>query len=113
MNPHELKLRRKTNSPLLGNYHPECDTVPENGPENARLYASLIGILRWLVELGQIDITCEISMMSSYDTMPREGHLDHVIYIFSYLKNHHHSTLLLDPTYPEKDLEKFEKQIGL
>ena len=48
-----LKLRRKTNSPLPGSYHPECDMTPECGPENARLYASLIGILRWLVELGR------------------------------------------------------------
>jgi len=78
---HGLKLRRNTNSPLPGNYHPERDATPEYNTDNARLYASLIGILRWLVELGRIDITCEVSIMSSYTAMPREGHLDHVIYI--------------------------------
>ena len=107
---HELKLRHKTNSPSPGNYHPECDATHECRPENARLYASLIGILRWLVELGRIDITCKVSMMSSYNTMPREGHLDHVIYIFSYLKTHHNSRLVLDPTYPDMDMEKFERK---
>ena len=43
---HGLKLRKGTNSPLLGNYHPEQDSTPECDTENARLYSSLIGILR-------------------------------------------------------------------
>ena len=95
---HGLKLRKNTNSPLPGNYQPECDSTPECSPEHATIYTSLIGILRWLVELGRIDITCEVSMISSYTAMPREGHLDHVIYIFSYLKAHHNSRLVLDPS---------------
>ena len=41
--------------------------------------------------------------------MPREGHLAHVLYIFSYLKQHHNSRLVLDPTYPEIDLDGFKK----
>ena len=28
------------------------------------------------MELGRIDITCEVFMMSSYTAMPQEGHLD-------------------------------------
>ena len=104
-----LSLRRGTNSPLPGSYRPECDVTPVCDNSNARLYASLIGILRWLVELGRIDITCEVSMMSSYTAMPREGHLAHVMYIFSYLKQHHNSRLVLDPTYPDIDMDKFPK----
>ena len=104
-------MRHNTNSPLPGNYHSERDTTPECDTENARLYASLIGILRWLVEFGRINITCEVSMMSLYTAMPREGHLDHVIYIFlSYPKKHHNSRLVLDPTYPNIDMDKFEKR---
>ena len=104
---HGLSLRKGMNSPLPGNYRPECDLTPECGTDNARLYASLIGILRWLVELGRVDISCEVSMMSSHTAMPREGHLDHVLYMFSYLKQHHSSRLVLDPTYPDIDLDKF------
>ena len=48
-------------------------------------------------------------MMSSYTAMPREGHLDHVIYMFSYLKTHHNSRLVLDPTYPEINIEQFKR----
>ena len=109
LDKHGLTLRRGTNSPLPGNYRPECDVTPVCEVSNARLYASLIGILRWLVELGRIDIACEVSMMSSHTAMPREGHLNHVLYIFSYLKQHHNSRLVLDPTYPEVDMTAFKK----
>ncbi len=102
LSKHGLKLRHEPTSPLPENYHPKCDSTPECGLENARLYASLLGILRWLVELGRIDITCEVSMMSSYNAMPWEGHLDHVIYIFSSVKAHHNSRSVLDPTCPDR-----------
>ena len=45
---HGLSLRRGTNSPLPGSYRPECDVTPICDTKNARLYASLIGILQWL-----------------------------------------------------------------
>ena len=48
-------------------------------------------------------------MMSSYTALPREGHLDHVIYMFSYLKTHHNSRLVLDPTYPDINLDVFKR----
>ena len=106
---HGLSLRKGTNSPLPGNYRPECDLTPECGTDNAQLYASLIVILRWLVDFGRVDISCEVSIMSSYTAIPREGHLDHVLYIFSYLKQHHSSRLVLDPTYPDIDLDQFPR----
>ena len=46
--------------------------------------------------------------MSSYTTMPWEGHRDHVIYMFSFLKTYHNSRLLLDATYPGIEMEKFK-----
>ena len=48
-------------------------------------------------------------MMSSHTVMmPREGHLDHFIFIFSYLKTHHNSRLVLDPTYPDIEMGQFK-----
>ena len=104
---HGLYLRKGNNSPLPCNYMPECDMMPECDKDDARLHASLIGILRWLDELDQIDICCEVSMMSSHTVLPRERHLNHVIYMFSYLKCHHNSRVVLDPTYPDIDMDKF------
>ena len=104
---HILSLRRSISSLFPGIYHPECDLAPVCDISNTRLYASLIGILRWLVERGHVDITCEVSMMSSHTVMPREGHLNHAFYILFYLKLYHNSRLMLDPIYPDIDMDSF------
>ena len=48
------------------------DTAELNATET-RFYQELISILRWAVELGQIDIHFEVSRMSSYMASPRIG----------------------------------------
>ena len=49
-------------------------------------------------------------MMSSYVAMPREGHLQQLYHIFAYLKCHHNTRLVLDPSYPHIDIDDFEKK---
>jgi len=49
-------------------------------------YQGLIGILRWIVELGRIDIIVPVTMLSCYLMPPREGHLQQTYHIFAYLK---------------------------
>ena len=105
-----LGLKKGTNTPLSCNYRPECDVTPELDLTEASYYASLIGILRWMVEMGRLDICCEVSMMSSFVAMPREGHLQQLYHMFSYLKLHHNARLVLDPTYPDIDAESFERR---
>ncbi len=61
----------------------------------------LIGILRWMCELGRIDICTEVSMLSSYSAMPREGHLEATLHVFSFLKSKSNSRLILDPMEPD------------
>ena len=105
-----MKLKRRINSPLSNDYRPECDLSPECNEENARLYMSLIGVLRWIVELGRIDLTVEVSMLSSYSAAPREGHMQQLLRIFAFIKNHHNSRLVFDPTYPVIDEEQFPRK---
>ena len=100
-------LKRGVNAVLTNNYHPECDASPELDSTEANYYLSLIGILRWIVEMGRLDICTEVSMMSSYVAAPREGHMQQVLHIFAYLKNHHNARMVLDPTYPMIDEEAF------
>ena len=69
----------------------------------------MIGVLRWIVELGRIDVTCEVSMMASMMTMPQKGHLDQLDHICSYLKRKHNSEIVLDPTVPIVDADQFPK----
>ena len=51
-----------------------------------------------MVELGRIDITCEVSMMSSHMALPRVGHLDQLFHMFAYLKRNHNTELVFDPS---------------
>ena len=105
-----LHLKRKVNAPLSAGCRPEYDMSPECSEGDMKLYISLIGILRWMVETGQIDLTCEVSMMASYCMMPRKGHLEQIFHMFAYLKTHHNSRIVLDPTYPNIDPNQFLKK---
>jgi hypothetical protein len=49
---------------------------------DAAYYQLLIGVLYWIVELGHVDITCEVLEMASMMAMPGEGHLDQVFNLF-------------------------------
>ena len=70
-----LRLPSKCYTPLSSNYRPELDTSPELKANGVVEYQELIGILRWAVELGRVDINLEVSMMSSYLASPRIDHL--------------------------------------
>ena len=63
-------------TPMHTSYRPELDVSMELTPVLAPYYMSSIGILRWIVELGRVDICLEVSMMSSHTAMPRQGHID-------------------------------------
>jgi len=104
-----MKLARKATAPFTYEYRPELDQSPELSPKEANYFQSLIGVLRWAVELGRIDIATEVSMLSSFLAMPRDGHLQQVFHIFAYLKQHHNSRIVFDPTYPDLEYEKFER----
>jgi hypothetical protein len=72
---HNMKLPARSDTPMSTTYWPELDTSPVLSPEVANWYQSAIGILRWTVELGRIDLTTETSMLAAHMAMPREGHL--------------------------------------
>ena len=86
-----MKLSKEKDSTLSSNYLPELDETVELDPIDAAYYQSLIGILRWIVELGRVDIACEVSMMSSSMALPRHGHLCELYNLFAYLKRYHNT----------------------
>ena len=104
------KLVAKAPTPLSNGYRPEIDMSPELGDADASYFHSLIGVLRWIVELGRVDICIDVSMMSSHLALPREGHLKEVFHIFAYLKKHHNAEMVFDPTPVQFDRNLFEKQ---
>ena len=88
-------------------YRPECDLSKLCSEDDGRIYLSLIGVIHWMLELGGIYFTCEVSMLASFCAMTREGHLYQLFHIFSYLKKYHNSRMVFDLTYPEIDVNLF------
>jgi hypothetical protein len=95
-------------NPFLMGYEPEIDETPALDPERATYYQSIIGIMRWMCEIGRIDIATEVSLLSSHLAYPREGHLDAALHIMGYLKLKNNSRLIFDPSYPVIDEDSFQ-----
>ena len=104
------KIPNEADTPLTTTYRPELDVSRELNETDAAYYQSLIGILRWIVELGQVDVCLEVAMMSSHLALPREGHLEQVLHIFAYLKKYHNTELVCDPSDPVVDENDFERR---
>jgi hypothetical protein len=82
----ERQLKSNVKSPFPSGYRPDLDLTPELDPRHASYYASVMGVLHWCVELGQLDIMIEVQMLASFQVCPKEGHLETVFHVFSYLK---------------------------
>jgi hypothetical protein len=95
---------------IKNEYRPEVDQTDELSPTDAAYYQSLIGVLRWIVELGRVDICCEVSMLSSCLALPREGHLEQLFHIFAYLKGKHNTEMIFDPSLPVIEENLFPKE---
>ena len=104
------KLPARASTPLSPNYRPELDISPELAPEEAAYFQSLIGVLRWIVELGRVDICLEVSMLASHLAMPRQGHMNEVLHIFAYLKKNHNAEMVFDPSDPDIDPNEFQRR---
>ncbi len=102
------KLPTRAETPIQTSYRPELDVSPELQPIDAAYYMSLIGVLRWIVELGRVDICLECSMLSSHLALPREGHLYQLFQCFAYLKKYHNTEMVYDPSDPVIDESEFE-----
>ena len=100
-------LPTRAQTPITCGYRPELDTTAELDAKRANYYQGLIGILRWMVELGRVDILTPIAMLSRYLAAPRTGHLDQVFHIFGYLKKYNKSTMVFDDTIPFFDESRF------
>jgi hypothetical protein len=104
----QMRLPTKVSTPLAHKYRPEIDISPFLDSDHTRWYQQLVGILRWAVELGRIDIHLSVALLAQYLSQPRRGHLHQVFHVFAYLKAHSRSRIVLDPTVPKIDESSFE-----
>ena len=68
-------------------------------------YLQIVGILRWAIELGRIDIFHETLLLSQDQANPWVGQTEYMYHIFDYLKSHMNiGRIGYDPIYPYVDL---------
>lgn len=96
--------RHGSSSPFSSqSYRPELDATDFCNPELTTMFQNLVGVLRWIIELGRIDIQLETSLLSQYLAQPRMGHLQQACNIFRYLKKVNSAYVVMDPTPWEVD----------
>jgi hypothetical protein len=105
--PLGLSLPKRAPTPFPSGYDPDTDASDLASEEEASYMQQQIGVLRWIVELGRIDIITEVSCISSMVAMPRKGHLEAIYHIYGYLDKKPNSRIILDPSYPEVDMSDF------
>ena len=104
-----LRLPSKCYTPLSTDYRPELETTPELKADGVQHYQELVGILRWAVEIGRVDILLETALLSTYLAMPRSGHLDQVYRMFGYLKLYPKRKIAFDPQHPKINERIFKR----
>ena len=96
MDSRNRQLKKKTPGVLPTGYRPELDTSQYLVDEDAVYYQQQIGVLRWAVEIGRIDIACAVSMLAAFNAAPRAGHLEAVFHIFAYLQSYSRTKNVMD-----------------
>mmetsp|Transcript_8647 Transcript_8647/g.12593 ORF Transcript_8647/g.12593 Transcript_8647/m.12593 type:complete len:946 (-) Transcript_8647:1039-3876(-) len=94
-------LPKRTETPLSSGYRPELDFSMELEGYKVNYYQGLVGILRWIVELGRIDLNVPVSLLSRFMMSPREGHLQQCYHMLAYLKQFNRSRLVFDDAEPD------------
>ena len=85
-------MSKKAKNPFEMGYNPELHTSPKFDPNTASYYLSIIGILRWMIELGR-DIKVKVSLLSPHVVMLREGHLEAAVHIMANVGQRYNSRL--------------------
>jgi hypothetical protein len=91
----------RADNPFPVDYDPSTDLSDILDPECFLFYQHLIGVMRWMVELGQIDNATKVSMLSSYLACPHEGKFENTLHVMRYLRLKHNSRLIFEPAYPD------------
>ncbi len=101
------KLPTHCDTPLTTGYRPKLDESDELDTDGIQFFQELIGMLRWMVELGRIDIMMEVSMLLLHLVCPRQRHLDEALRIFGHLKSNYKRSIAFGPRYPDVDQTRF------
>ena len=107
-----ITIKKKLSTPFHADYHPDEDDSNKIEESEIGHFQHMLGMLRWIVELGQIDIITEVSTLASHMACPREDHLHAGYCMFEYIARKHNSRIILDPTYPDINDDDFSPNKG-
>ena len=100
---------KKAANLFIRDYTLDMDETPALEHALASWYQSLIGILRWMLEICGVDIITEVSIMESQMDMPREGQFEAVLHVFVFIRQQYNSRMEFDPNYPVIDMNDFKE----
>ena len=84
------------------------DNSPLLSDEMRSKYRMLVGSALWAITLSRYDILYATNTFARYNALPRVGHIDGMIRIFGYLKNHSKAKPVFDT---RNFMEKIEGEI--
>ena len=96
-------------TPHPSGHKPELDVNEKLDDAIISRFQQLIGILRWAMELGHVEMHLKVLVSSQYLASPRQGHLKMACHVFACLKAHPQVKLVFDPTEPYIDESWFQK----
>jgi hypothetical protein len=105
----DKQLPTRVTTPLSTGYQLEINATDELDADQKNYYQGLIGVLRWICELGRLDILTLVLMLLRYLAQARTGHLEQVLHAFAYLKHHKRSTMVFDDMEPNFDGSEFKE----
>ena len=62
-------------NPFLMGYEAVMDTSKALDTAEASYFQSIIGVMRWMVEIGRIDMATDVSLLSSHLAHPQEENI--------------------------------------
>ena len=91
---------KQAKTPFPSSYKPELDVTEELDDAMISRFQQLIGILRWAMELGCMDVCLKLSVLSQHFASPRQGHLENAHHLFACLKAYPQVKSVFDLTEP-------------
>ena len=105
-----MKLVKAATTPFSSGYRSEMDVSAVLDEKGISTFQTQLGVLRWIVEIGRIDIMFEVTSLSRFLIQPRKGHLEQVYRIFAYLKSHINGWMVFDSKEINIDDRQFTKE---
>ena len=97
------KLPNEAVTRMTKNYAYKLHEPQELDSDGVMEFQELIIILHQAIEIGRVDILSEVSILYTYNALPRQGHFEQLYHIFESLKKNPKLTVYFDPIITNND----------